>query len=123
MTCPRYQPKQQRDQRPIGPDGLRPGTLAELALQDSELMMEQQNLRSSPGRIATRDPSSREDLGGEEEEGVAPLTGTTPDPPLMRYGRAGSSSRIASAGHSCAATCRRSNASCGGSASITSTIP
>ena len=31
-------------------------------------MLEEQNLRGSPGRIPTRDPSRREDPGGEEDD-------------------------------------------------------
>jgi hypothetical protein len=68
MMGPGYQPEQQRDQHPIGPGGLRPATLAELALQHGELMLEQQNFRSTPGSIPTRDPSRREDPGGGEED-------------------------------------------------------
>jgi len=46
MTRPGYQPEQQRDQCPIGPEGLRPGPLVELALQHGELKLEQQESRS-----------------------------------------------------------------------------
>ncbi|MBR7839066.1 hypothetical protein KDL01_37720 [Actinospica durhamensis] len=46
---------------------LRPGTLAESALQRGELLLEQQNLRGSPGCVPTRDPGGREDPGGEGE--------------------------------------------------------
>jgi len=68
MTGPGYQPEQQRDHCPVGPGGLRPGTLAELALQHGELMLEQQNLRGTPGCIPARDSSRSEHSGGEEED-------------------------------------------------------
>jgi hypothetical protein len=48
-----YEAEQQRDQRAVGPGGLRPGTLAELALQDGELLL-QLDLRNTPGPIPAR---------------------------------------------------------------------
>jgi hypothetical protein len=42
--------------------------LAELTLQDGELMLEQQDLRRAPGRIPTRDPGRSKQAGDKEED-------------------------------------------------------
>jgi hypothetical protein len=68
MTGPGYQPEHQRDQRPIGPGHLRPDALAELALQDGELMVQQQDLGDAPGFIAAREPRRGKQTGRKEED-------------------------------------------------------
>jgi hypothetical protein len=40
-----YQPERRRDRRLIGPGGLRPGALAELAVQHGEFLLEQLDFR------------------------------------------------------------------------------
>jgi len=60
-----YQPEQQGDQRPIGPGDIRSGMLANLALQNGELVLQQQDLGSAPGSIPEREPDSWEQAGSE----------------------------------------------------------
>jgi hypothetical protein len=68
MPCPGYQPEKQCDQSPVGPGDLRPHALAELALQNGKLMLEKQDLRSTPGDIPAREPSRSEHARGQEED-------------------------------------------------------
>jgi len=52
LPAGRYQAEQERDQRPVGPGHLRPRSLTELALQDNELVAQQEDLRVLPRRVA-----------------------------------------------------------------------
>ena len=67
-TDPGYESEQQCDQRPVGPGDLRPGMLADLALQDSDLVLQQQDLRSAPGHIPTREAGHSEHARAEQED-------------------------------------------------------
>jgi hypothetical protein len=66
VQAPGCQPEQLRDQRPI-PGLSSAGTLADLASQYGELVLEQQNLRSTPGCVPTGDVNCRGDPVGEQE--------------------------------------------------------
>jgi hypothetical protein len=53
---------------PGRPGDLRPHALAELALQNGELMLDKQDLRSTPGDIPARETGRSEHTRGKEED-------------------------------------------------------